>query len=338
MKNWVKQLIKLSIIIILGLLVYFNYDTIKIKLDSLFNSALNYASEKGIIDIEGIGTFINDADLKKLTDSGITGDSLSFSSTYYPYYEMLDSNEKKVYKQVYANAVELKNNFVPIVNITTSELKTVIYAINYDHPELFYLDTSYGYKYTEDNNCAQIILNYNSTANNITASKQAFNNEANKIINGAKAYRSNYEREKYVHDALVKEVKYNSNSSLNQSAYSALVNKESVCSGYARSFQYIMTELGVPTYYVTGTSTEGPHAWNLISLSDGFYNVDVTFDDTTYSHRYFNLDEVSFSKNHTRTDISVNLPNANGTKFLGYRKVKGYSNSVNSNTTSAELD
>ena len=327
MKKGVKFLIKLCILIIISLLIYFNYGAIKSKIDSWFNDAINYASEKGIIDIEGIGSFINDADLKSLTDTGITGDSLSFSSTYYPYYELLNANERKIYKQVYANARELKKSFVPVVNVNTEELKNVVYAVNYDHPELFYLDTSYGYKYTGDNVIAQILLNYNSTANDITYAKAAFDREANKIISGANSYKSNYEKEKYVHDALVKSVEYNTGSSLNQSAYSALVNKRSVCAGYARSFQYIMTELGIPTYYVTGVSDgEGPHAWNLISLSDGFYNVDVTFDDTTHSYRYFNLDEETFRTNHIRTDISVSLPGANGSKFLGYRKVKGYVN------------
>lgn len=327
MKENIKFMIKLLIVILLGFIVYFNYDTIKLKTSEFINKTLTSLDEAGIIDIEGIGTFINDTDLKSLTDSGITGDSLSFSSTYYPYYEMLNSNQKKIYKQIYANATELKKNFIPIVTISSDELKDIVYAVNYDHPELFYLDSNYGYKYTQDNEIAQIILNYNETANNFEVSKYNFENEVDKIINGAKSYKSNYEREKYVHDTLVKNIDYKTDSALNQSAYSALVYKESVCAGYARSFQYIMTKLGIPTYYVTGTSKEGAHAWNLISLSDGFYDVDVTFDDTTNSHKYFNLENSEFSLNHTRTDLSVKLPEAYGTKFLGYRKVKGYVNS-----------
>ena len=87
-----------------------------------------------------------------------------------------------------------------------------------------------------------------------------------------------------------------------------------------------MTKLNIPVYYVVGTSTEGPHAWNLVSLSDGFYNIDVTFDDTTMSHKYFNLESKEFNQNHKRMDSSLKLPDALGSKFLGYRKVKGYSN------------
>ena len=330
MRRTITFIIKLFILILLGVLVYLNYDTIKLKTEYFFDKAINYASESGIIDIEGIGTFINDADLRKLTDTGVTGDNLSFSSVYYPYYEMLNSKEKRIYKQVYANAEKLNESFVPVDKIDVNELSDIIYAINYDHPELFYLDTTYGYKYTDNNVCAQIILNYNELADNITVSKSNFNNEVDKIVNNANKYRSNYEKEKYVHDYLVKNVDYDLNSKLNQSAYSALVYKESVCSGYAKSFQYIMTKLSIPVYYVVGSSTEGSHAWNLISLSDGFYNIDVTFDDTTMSHKYFNLESEEFDKNHKRMDASLKLPDALGSKFLGYRKVKGYSNNYNS--------
>lgn len=326
MKENIIFMIKLLIVILIGFIVYFNYDTIKYKSAEYIDKALTYFDEAGIIDIEGIGMFINDVDLKKLTDSGITGDSLSFSSTYYPYYEMLDANSRKIYKQIYANAIELKKNFIPVTNVSTEDLKDIIYAVNYDHPELFYLDSNYGYKYTQDNEIAQIILNYNETADNFEVSKNNFEREANIIIAGAKEYKSNYEREKYVHDTLLKNTEYKTDAILNQSAYSALVYKESVCAGYARSFQYIMTKLEIPTYYVTGDSKEGAHAWNLISLSDGFYNVDVTFDDTTNSHKYFNMEDNEFSENHIRTGLSLKLPSTYGSKFIGYRKVRGYVN------------
>ena len=324
MKKIITFLIKLLLLVSAVYYLYANYDEIERKTNPLFQKMFDYIDKTGIVDIEGIGTFINDASLKKITDSGITGDNLSFSSVYYPYYEVLNSNQKKIYKQVYANALKYKKEFVPVAKITSTELSDVIYAINYDHPELFYLDTTYGYKYNSKYICVQIILNYNETIDNIEVNKNSFNNEVNRIVNQAKKYKTHYEKEKYVHDYLVKNTEYELNSKLNQSAYSAIVNKKSVCSGYARSFQLIMTKLGIPTYYVTGSSTSGPHAWNIISLSDGFYNIDVTFDDTTMSHKFFNMKKEEFDKNHKRDGMSSKLPYANGTKFLGYRKVKDY--------------
>lgn len=335
MKRWIKYIIEVFLLVIIAFYVYNNHEKIINKTYTLFDRFINYANEEGFINIEGIGSLVKAEDLKYLTDTGITGDSLSFSSTYYPYYEMLSHKEKKVYKQIYANAKKYKKEFVPVESINSSELEKIFYAVNYDHPELFYLDTKYGYKYLEDDVCAQIILKYNNTIDNIDYSVSSFNSAAQSIINKANTYKSNYEKEKYVHDTLIEKVNYNLNSSLNQSAYSALVNNESVCAGYAKAFQYIMTKLGIPTYYVAGTGNGGEHAWNIVSLSDGFYNIDVTFDDTTGTHKYFNLDDKSFSSNHTRADLSSNLPESYGTKFLGYRKVKGY---ISSSSSAASLD
>ena len=324
MKKFIIFLLKLLLLVGTIYYLYINYDEIERKTNPLFQKIFDYIDKSGLVDIEGIGTFINDVSLKNITDSGITGDTLSFSSVYYPYYETLNIKQKKIYKQVYANALKYKKEFKPVAKITSTELSDVIYAVNYDHPELFYLDTTYGYKYTSNYICVQIVLNYNEAIKNIEINKKTFDNEVNKIVREANKYKTNYEKEKYVHDYLVKNTDYELNSKLNQSAYSAIVNKKSVCSGYARSFQLIMTKLEIPTYYITGTSNSGPHAWNLISLSDGFYNIDVTFDDTTMSHKYFNMESNEFDKNHKRDTISTKIEYGNGEKFLGYRKVKGY--------------
>mgnify|MGYP006990155591 CR=1 FL=1 len=49
-----------------------------------------------------------------------------------------------------------------------------------------------------------------------------------------------------------------------------------------------MTQLGIPCYYCTGFAGEN-HAWNIIRLDDEYYNVDVTWDDTTpNTYDYFN--------------------------------------------------
>ena len=192
--------------------------------------------------------------------------------SYYPYYGMLSNNEKNLYKQVYANAESLVTTFVPASSTNVSEVKNVMEAIYDDHPELFWVETSYTYKYTKDKNVVQIILSFNDTSKNIESSKKAFDNAANKIINQAKKLGSNYAKEKYVYDTLVTSIKYDKNSKMNQSAYSALVNKSTICAGYSRAFQYILIKLSIPTYYVVGVANVN-HAWNMVKLDDGYYNV-----------------------------------------------------------------
>lgn len=110
---------------------------------------------------------------------------------------------------------------------------------------------------------------------------------------------------------------------MNQSAYSALVNGRTVCAGYARAFQYLMQQLGVPCYYCTGYAGEN-HAWNIVRLDDGYYNVDTTWDDTgdgTYD--YFNKTDADYADSHLRQEMSVYLPSRDGQAYRGLESESG---------------
>jgi len=65
-----------------------------------------------------------------------------------------------------------------------------------------------------------------------------------------------------------------------RSAHGALVDGETVCSGYAYAFRLLCDRLGIPCWVVVGNVQDGGHAWNLVNLESGTYWVDVTFGDT----------------------------------------------------------
>jgi hypothetical protein len=249
-------------------------------------------------------------------DSGITGDEYTFDTTYYPYYGYLSDDAKVLYRQIYANALELETSFVPAIEITVSEVINVINAVYHDHPELFWMESGYTYKYTEDNICVHVALNFNETVNYIEEAKAQFEAKANAIIDGASSLITDYEKEKYVYKMLMDCVEYDENAELHQSPYSALVYGKSVCAGYARAFQYIMLELGIPTYYCTG-ETQG-HAWNIVKLDGGYYNVDVSRADTKSSpERYFNRTDEDLKGTHKRSGYSTILPKCRAKTYEG---------------------
>lgn len=249
-----------------------------------------------------------------------TGEQYSFDEEFYPYFHMLDSEQQPIYRQIYANALKCETNFVLINPISTSQLTETLSAVYNDHPELFWLDTSYKYGYYNEGTAISLTLSFNDTADNLTMSKQKFESALSLIIEGAKDYESDIEKEKYVHDYLLKQVEYDENAPIHQSAYSALVYHQSVCAGYTRAFQLALRELGIPAYYCTGY-TEGNHAWNIVKLSDGYYNVDVSWDDPvnnidgTLYHDYFNITDEQISRDHRRTELSVNLPECTATTY-----------------------
>ena len=188
-------------------------------------------------------------------------------------------------------------------------------AVFNDHPELFWLDSAYKAKFSRNGECAEIALEFNYLVDNLEQAKAEFQAGAESILSGARNLGSDYEKEVYVHNALLEKITYDAGAPLNQSAYSALVGGRTVCAGYARSLQYLMTQLGVPCYYCTGYAGES-HAWNIIRLDGEYYNVDATWDDTNPdSYGYFNKTDSEFASTHRREDLSVYLPACNGTKY-----------------------
>ena len=253
--------------------------------------------------------------LKETLGSGETGEGLSFSAEEYPYYQMLSENQQSVYRQIYANAQNLTEKFAPEKTVSASDVKIAFEAVIGDHPEMFWLETGYSSKYLVNGQCVEIDLKYNSTADDLESAKQRFDAAAQNLITGADSLDSNYEKEKYVHDALASAVTYDLTADMNQSAYSALVNGKSVCAGYARAYQYLLQQLGIPCYYCTGYSG-GDHAWNIVKLEDGYYNVDVTWDDAAaIRYDYFNKTDADFASTHIRQNLSVYLPACNGTAY-----------------------
>lgn len=253
--------------------------------------------------------------LQNRLGNGDTGDGLTFDAAYYPYYAMLNDREKHIYRQIYANAVAGYSTFSPVESVNPEQLKNVFSSVYNDHPELFWLDTAYTCKYTENDRCVEIDLQFNRTAQNLDVAKADFEENAGRIIAGAKNLPNDYEKEKFVHDILMEQISYNVSAEMNQSAYSAMVNGETVCAGYARAFQYLLQQLGIPCYYCTGYADES-HAWNIVALDDGYYNVDVTWDDAAEgSYDFFNKTDADYRGSHVRQAMSVNLPPCNGQTY-----------------------
>ncbi len=274
----------------------------------------------GYAEISGTLTEVEADEIAKLLDEldeGDTGALLVFDQNFYPYYHMLNDNEKELYRQIYANAYAMRERFKPCVSVYSVNVGRVVEAVYNDNPILFWVETSYGCKYGADGTVVEISLQYNETVKKADQSKDKFFERAEEILSVARTLKTDYDKEKYVHDKLVSKVTYAAEAPMNQTAYSALVNGQTVCAGYARAFQYLMQQLGIPCYYCRGYSGEN-HAWNIIRLYGEYYNVDVTWDDTVPStYDYFNKNDADFAQTHIRRSSSVKLPACGGTLYGG---------------------
>jgi len=80
-------------------------------------------------------------------------------------------------------------------------------------------------------------------------------------------------------------------------------NREVVCDGYAKTFQWMLYYLGIDSYEVIGRANGELHAWNKVLLDGTWYNVDACWDDGGYYRYYFLRSDDFFESNlHSITD------------------------------------
>lgn len=82
------------------------------------------------------------------------------------------------------------------------------------------------------------------------------------------------------HEYLIKNMRYDNRY---YSPYHAFSKGRGMCMAYALAFQRIMQEMQIPCLYVKGND----HAWNMVKIGKYWYNIDVTWDDSYSSYRYF---------------------------------------------------
>ncbi|MBQ8683864.1 MAG: hypothetical protein IJ518_05055 [Clostridia bacterium] len=258
-----------------------------------------------IVVIVAVCNFIANLDI----DSGIKGNTttnvvLNTDDTYCAYYEVLNPTEKHIYEELLAavrdGKMECRIEGIDY-DLYSQNCGRAAIAMTYDHPELFWVQGSSSWRgnrgllgsgsYIEISLVSFEYWQYTVNPDKYTSAMSA---EVKRVADMASAYSTEYEKAKFVHDYLANTILYDHDALAEAektvhdadveyiySAYGALVDKKAVCEGYAKSFQLIMNELGIPCTIVKGDSrsTGGYHAWNRVVMGGESYYMDVTWDD-----------------------------------------------------------
>lgn len=257
------------------------------------------------------------------------------------YYNSLNSESKAIYDAIVNNIDKLKTgnakididyDFNALLNNENGQkllgnyYEDVINAINLDVPNLFYLDFSkmslniesksslFSTKYKlfidsgENENYFSNGFTSNTQVEVANSQVEIAKNQVKRSITG-----TDYDKVRTLHDWLIEYMSYESYSSNKASVYGALVEKKGVCESYARTYKYILDELGIENILVVGTATNSTgvtedHMWNNVKLNGKWYAIDPTWDDPLMlgggtpseetKHRYFLKGSRDFYKNH----------------------------------------
>lgn len=253
------------------------------------------------------------------------------------------SNNKSVYDTIEAGLINNQTEIVIATHDDTEKIHEEAIKVLNAHPELFWATGGFSmtgvtnltiptYMLRADSRCRQ---------DDIPNMMAALNASVDSIVSAAnEKCNSDYEKAAFVHDLIVLNCTYDvdtyidylnnpdDGTSLSYTSYGCLVNRKAVCEGYSKAYKLILNRLNIECEVVSGTATNETgseaHAWNYIKLDDGYYFVDVTWDDpvvldgfeTNEIHRdYFCLNSEMMSKDHFPDD-NEEVPYCDGKAYI----------------------
>jgi hypothetical protein len=228
--------------------------------------------------------------------------------------------------------------------ITKNELQTVVDVLRSDYPEFFWMK---GYSYSTSGSTIRYVApSYTMTGAQLENAKAAVEASATLLLTGLED-KSDYEISKLIHNRLAAFMSYQYGNN-DQTIYGALVERQAVCAGYARAYQYLMQRAGIPAWYITGSSyrpgssvPEG-HAWTMVCLDGNWYHSDLTWDDQgnlgNIYYAYLNVTTEQIKKDHIiDTFFDNNLPSCTSTSANYFVKEGAILSQFDVDTIVAEL-
>jgi len=197
----------------------------------------------------------------------------------YDAYSFLNTNEK----QAYAKVVDMLSNYdteVKVNSVTTDEVERVLSAIDYDHPEIFWIGEM-SYYFDETNHSVSKVMVTYPYNEDVKNQRQA---EIDTVVEdyraGMTAGMDEYEKVKYTYEYVIKNTVYREDPQDDQNIYSVFGKKASVCAGYSKAIQFLLKDSGIECSYVAGEAIgQGAHAWNIVRVDGEYYYLDATWGE-----------------------------------------------------------
>ncbi len=253
------------------------------------------------------------------------------------YYDQLSESVQNVYAQMYSGITAKKTEFY-IDCHSTNEIGVALRAMLDDHPELFWVDGSVSIYGSEEGGKERITPSYNIDLDSIDAVQAQIDAEYEAFLAVIPTNATAYQIVKTAYQFVIDQTDYDADSTQNQNIQSVFLNHRSVCAGYAKAFQYLLTRTEIPCYYVHGTisDTGATHAWNLVLIDGTPTWVDPTWGDPTYGENaddsaqmdiiydYLCITDSELERTGHVADTDFSYPEVTDTSFDYYRLLKDY--------------
>lgn len=205
--------------------------------------------------------------------------------------------------------------------LTTGNVESVITPLLNRNPQLFFINLRYSYSYNSQRELTTLRFSLTASKDKIRTQQQEVKEALQEALDAVDTSRMTAEEiALFYHDYLANQIAYakdeyesGKTTADMYSVYGALVNHKAVCQGYAMAFMYIMQQYDIPCGYASSVNIN--HGWNVVKMGDGWYHMDVTWDDPVYDnlgyvrHDYFLITKSKLiSLSPERTDLVVSVP------------------------------
>lgn len=192
--------------------------------------------------------------------------------------------EDYIYQQLYNVSEQINIGALGYV-ITGDDLKKVYTNVVNDHPDLFYVSSTFGWLTYDSVHAYYINPMYVMDTAEISKAKVVFERGVQRALAQVNDSMNDYQKVLTLHDYFCNIATYPGDYETNDkqiyhSAYGIFYDGKTVCAGYTLAFTYVLDRLGIDSEYVY--SIEMHHSWNKVKIDGSWYNVDLTYDDNQY--------------------------------------------------------
>ena len=208
----------------------------------------------------------------------------------YSGYNNLNDKQKALYLQINEGVKNMDESIQIEANATKEDVELVNEMILADHPEYFW--SIGGGKIQKEITSSVLgkeeikmiyVPEYTESKDDKNIEEKEIESVADKWLEGISEDANDYEKVKYVFDTVINHADYDLNSKENQNIKSVFLYGSTVCSGYTKATQYLLTKLGIPCNTVRGTINGENHVWNLVKVNGQWFWLDTTTGNQKYS-------------------------------------------------------
>ena len=241
--------------------------------------------------------------------------------------EQLDEETQRAYDDMSA-AIAAYQETPLVVNAGAEEIRMILDALRIDHPEYFWFDGKASFVSTTlagVNIRTECTFEYNLTREEIQVAHQTVRQYTAACLSAVElsGAQSDYDKILAVYRYIIEHTDYDL-SDPDQSILSVMIRHRGTCAGYSRTFQYLMSQLGIPCTLAMGEVSGGEaHGWNMVQCGGNWYQMDVTWGDpldeynnpgSTLQYTYCMLTDQEMYRDHTLTSL-IPMPRCDSTEY-----------------------